>query len=915
MRTLSALILTALLLLPCHLAAQEQSLPLDLHLPTPTTDSQPGSRWWWMGSAVDTANLSYCIDEYARAGLGTLEITPIYGVQGEDEHELPFLSERWLAMYRHACQQAARHNMRIDMMCGTGWPFGGPTVGEADAACKLVVAEKTDGSSNSCSLPLLTTGKTRQKVKRAAPGGEGYVIDHFSKAAVSNYLQRFTDAFTAANATGSETLTPVPSYFFNDSYEVYQADWTANLLSEFQQRRGYRLEDHAAAFLTADSAATPDIGGSTLHRRLVADYRETLSDMLLENFTQQWTAWAHTLGSATRSQAHGSPGNLIDLYAAVDIPECESFGLSDFGIAGLRRDSLTSPKYYALSMLKYAKSDAQNTGEPFASSEALTWLTEHFRTSLSQCKPDIDLMFVAGVNRIFFHGTTYSPRDTVAADGTHSNPWPGWKFYASVDMSPTNAFWRDAPTLFSYITRCQTYLQYGAADNDVLLYLPVYDLWDEVSGRLLMFDIHKMGERAPRFIQAVNDICAAGYDTDYISDRQLLRTSVSHGKITTAGGASYKAIIIPAARLMPLPTLQKLAELAANGAAVIFLNSYPIDVPGAHNLAERREQMQALLAKGRQAQRGGRFRLVASIRQAADRLGPSERGLRQLGLSYIRRRNDDGHHYFISALTSHDTASWVPLGVRAQSALIVNPMTGHCGKATLRNNNGTTEIYLQLRSGESTIVKTYATANITANTYIYYSAEGESQTLDGDWGFDLVASEPQIAHAPEAAPLGSWTDLAGYNLKDIMATVRYTKHVTLHDPTLDNDHNSPQGTTCNGLYCTHQRPGYLLQLGDVRESARVTVNGHAVATLVALPFEVEIGQWLHNGDNVIEVEVTNLPANRIAALDREGVAWRKFKEINIVDLNYKKQTYAHWQPMASGLLGPVTLTRLTAVNP
>lgn len=85
----------------------------------------------------------------------------------------------------------------------------------------------------------------------------------------------------------------------------------------------------------------------------------------------------------------------------MDIPECEGFGLSDFGIRGLRKDSLTRPNDSDLSMLKYASSGAHIAGKPYTSSETFTWLTEHFRTSLSQCKPDIDLMFVSGVNHTF----------------------------------------------------------------------------------------------------------------------------------------------------------------------------------------------------------------------------------------------------------------------------------------------------------------------------------------------------------------------------------------------------------------------------------------------------------------------------------------------------------------------------------
>ena len=115
--------------------------------------------------------------------------------------------------------------------------------------------------------------------------------------------------------------------------------------------------------------------------------------------------WARKNGSITRNQAHGSPANLIDVYAAVDIPECEGFGLSQFHIKGLRQDSLTKKNDSDLSMLKYASSAAHIAGKPYTSTETFTWLTEHFRTSLSQCKPDMDLMFVSGINHMFFHGT------------------------------------------------------------------------------------------------------------------------------------------------------------------------------------------------------------------------------------------------------------------------------------------------------------------------------------------------------------------------------------------------------------------------------------------------------------------------------------------------------------------------------
>jgi hypothetical protein len=82
--------------------------------------------------------------------------------------------------------------------------------------------------------------------------------------------------------------------------------------------------------------------------------------------------------------------------------------------------------------------------------------------------------------------------------------------------------------------------------------------------------------------------------------------------------------------------------------------------------------------------------------------------------------------------------------------------------------------------------------------------------------------------------------------------------------------------------------------------------------LVAHPFRLDISGLLKTGANTIEIEVTNLSANRIRDLDRRKVEWKKFHEINIVDHNYKKFDASDWPDEPSGLLGPVKLIPLTA---
>jgi hypothetical protein len=855
-------------------------------------EAKPGARWWWLGSAVDQENLQWNMQEYAKHGIGALEITPIYGVQGNQANNIPYLSDLWMEMLREVQKNGQQMCIEIDMATGTGWPFGGPWVPLEESACKAVfvdtlfrglqvegldlkVPEKDepycklqkvmafwqgdpydvtafvkDGQLTWSPAKQLeeqiktATNKTRKKalklrlkemetahwqviaiyirygvmkVKRAAPGGEGLVVDHFDKQAVAHYLKHIEEAF-------ERTKTPYPHTFFNDSYEVEAATWTPTLLEEFEKRRGYKLEEQLPQLLRGEPV-------------ILSDYRETLGDLLLENFTQQWTAWAHSHGAITRNQAHGSPANLIDCYAAVDIPEIEGFGLSEFGIKGLRKDPGKTRKNDSdFSMLKYAPSAAHICGKPFTSSETFTWLTEHFRTSLSQLKPDIDLMFCAGVNHMFFHGTCYSPKN---------DPWPGWKFYASIDMSPTNSIWRDAPYFMQYVERCQSFLQWGQPDNDFLVYLPVRDMWKKLPEKLLMqFSIHAMGKLAPEFIQSILDIERAGFDCDYISERLLMNVSYKDGLLVTEGGTGYKGLVIPGSGEMPENVKAHIEALKAQGAQIIYGTK-------------------------------------AADLQAATK---PEAMKTECGLKAIRRRNDTGYHYFIANLSPNDIDDRLPLAVSFKDATWFNPLNGDIIPASITNDS----VDISLRSGESMILQTYDNSlEVPRITKITGIANIASIPLTSPWTLSFTEESPKVKHTFSLDTLKSWETLDDDSAKVTMGTGIYTTHIKLSKADAQKQ--------------------WQIDLGDVRESARVYINGRFIGCAWCVPFILDCKNTLKQGNNEIRIEVTNLPANRIAYLDRQGVKWRKMEEINVVDINYKRTTYENWNPVPCGLNSQVRL--------
>src|SRR5262249_38998355 len=107
--------------------------------PPITRACRPWTRWWWMGSAVDERELTRHLELFHQAGRGGVEISPIYGVQGAESRNLAFLSPPWVRMLGHTLREARRLDMGVDMITGTGWPFGGPSVTPQDAAAQVVL--------------------------------------------------------------------------------------------------------------------------------------------------------------------------------------------------------------------------------------------------------------------------------------------------------------------------------------------------------------------------------------------------------------------------------------------------------------------------------------------------------------------------------------------------------------------------------------------------------------------------------------------------------------------------------------------------------------------------------------------------------------------------------------------------------
>lgn len=713
----------------------------------------------------------------------------------------------------------------------------------------------------------LFNGWHGKQVERAGPGGEGDVIDHFSDDALEHYLARFDEAFSGYDISSLRG-------FFNDSYEVDdaagEANWTPALLEEFRERRGYDLADHLPALL---EGANPDTAA-----RVLSDYRRTIAELLLEEFTEEWRDWAEDNDAIIRNQAHGSPGNILDLYAASDIPETEGTEIQ---------------------RIKFASSAAHVGGKPLTAAEAATWLGEHFTSTLADVRRALDRYLLGGVNHIVYHGTAYSPDDA---------SWPGWLFYAAVHFNPQNPWWQDFAALNHYVGRSQAFLQAGSPDEDLLLYFPISDWYAHREGDALLQHFNGMpgGEiaEAHRFVMGAERLHERGYGYDFVSDAQLQELDLEEGVLEAEGGR-YRALILPRARYIPLETMEHVLELAQEGATVIAYGGLPEDVSGLAELDGRRARLREILASIQPRQVDGGVR-VATVGEGWVLVGDdldallAHAGVRRepmtdRGLEFIRRAHEDGTTYFVANWSDEALDGWVPLASSGASAALYDAMTGESGYARLRHTDQGVEVYLQMQPGETRIVRLYD-ADRTGQPWRYLRPSGSSVTLDGDWTLRFVAGGPSLPSERRLTSLGSWTELEGEELDRFSGSATYSL-----------EFERPVG----------QADAYILELGEVHQSVRVSLNGGSLATLIGPAFRLEIPAELMRERNRLDITVTNLMANRIADLDRRGLFWKRFYNVNFPARLQENRgenglfDASEWEPRPSGLLGPVTLTPAT----
>lgn len=925
---------------------------------TPPDRAKPRVYWWWLYNRVSKEAITRDLEEFKAKGISGVNLICTGGYAGDKALlGIKWLSPEWSSLYQHAVREAKRLNIELGFNLAGGWTMMGPWVTYDDAMKKVVQSDtiiiggrlfsgklkqpetveeyyhdvwlqafRIDSSRTivdsksmiDISNYLMPNGELHWNVPEgewlvlrtgytltghpwsrwfAYPKGDtfaegaGYEIDYLSKDALKKHFDHLgTFIINETQKAGGEL-----AYLWSDSWECGKLTWTQDFPDLFLKYRNYDLKPYMAilsGYIVHDSIFST---------RFQEDFNRTIQDCIADNFYGYFHELCHEKGLKVGNEAGGPndipPQDVLKNLGRCDIPAGEFWVHYT-----LPEDGMNSRKSARLN-LKQTASAAHIYGLREAQAEAFTQMEQdrtHWSLGPFDLKPYANDAFCEGINRLMLHQATCQ----LPEDGK-----PGFEFCAGQHFTPNITWWEQASAFFSYLSRCQYLLQEGKFVGDVCYYI---------------------GEQPPSLVppKYIVPTLGVGYDCDYANTEVLLtRMTVKDGRIVLPDGMSYRLLYLQdcvspdenickmvgqyqqlevspkPSRAISLAVIKKIHELIMAGATVIGapplcsseLENYPICDEQIRQIAS--EIWGNLDGKNITERKLGKGRIIWG-KTARDVL--LEDGICQdfsyegqmyapEKFDYIHRTLKDCEIYFVINRTGSQIKNNFTFRISGKQPEIWDPVTGKAKKAkSFSQKNGQTTLSLEFAP--------YGSYFIVFQAPIQSDKQGEQKDnfvnllvekdLSSSWhiNFDPAWGGPQQIYSDT---LFNWIDRPEDNIKYYSGKAIYRKTFDLLVHKKGNER----------LY---------LDLGNVKHVATVWLNGKNLGILWCAPWQVEITDFVKDSDNVLEIEVVNLWANRVIG------DWKLPKEKRFTRTHdvFRFDMLRESTPLTnSGLLGPVLILK------
>ncbi len=647
-----------------------------------------------------------------------------------------------------------------------------------------------------------------------------------------------------------------------DSYEAGLHHWTPKMREEFTRRRGYDPGVYLLALTGRPIQSGP------LTERFYWDFRRTIGDLINDNYYGYWAELCHKAGLKLALEPYTSTFEGLQVGARADIP------MGEFWVNGSYTHTLRT-----------AASIAHTTGKRFAGAEAFTATPElgRWQNHPASLKKVGDHAFAVGINRLVLHGWVHQPwldlepGMTMGQYGSH--------------FGRTNTWWGPGKEWLAYIARCQFLLQYGEPVNDVLVFA---------------------GNAAPNGSVYRKDLEAAGYGYDSCSTEVLHQLTVDRGDLVTPSGVRYRLLVLPKHGFHTPKQIWKIGELVRAGAKIH--GPVPQHSP---SLAGQTDSDDIVADVGREIWDGppkpgmGRLFEGESPIEALASLGIQAQVVLPDGLVWLQRRKGDTDIYFISNQSDETLSALARFRTSGRIPELWNAETLSMEEVRAWSDDGTqSSLPLSLMPGKSVFVifrRAGEARPPDASQVNKGNEKSVEHAIQTPWSLRF---DPQLG-TPDKLVMNKLTALNEHedtNVRHYSGTCTYSTRFEFH-----------------GEFDS-KRQDLWLDLGEVQVIAEVSLNGKELGVLWHPPFRVEVGDVIRQGENTLEVKVSNLWINRLIGDAKlpEDCEWTDKHLTRWPDwLTDKKPrnsgcqafaTWKHWGPddalRSSGLLGPVTLREI-----
>jgi len=319
-----------------------------------------------------------------------------------------------------------------------------------------------------------------------------------------------------------------------DSWEVGVQNWTPRMREEFQRLRGYDL----LRWLPVMTGRV--VGSVEMSERFLWDLRQTISELVLENYAGHFRTMAHRHGMRLSIEAYNTcPCDEMAYAGRADEPMGEFWSWSKYGSAFSCTEMASAAHVYGKRIVG---------AEAFTATDAEKWLGHP-----GNIKDLGDWAFCEGINRFVFHRYALQPWRDVKP-GMSMGPW-------GLHYERTQTWWELSKPWHEYLARCQYVLQQGLFVADICMLGPEGSPQSLNGQKSFLSKTPGGGERP---------LERPGYNFDACPPEVVLtRMSVKDGRLVLPDGMSYRVLVLPRLETMTPQLLRKIKELVEAGATVI----------------------------------------------------------------------------------------------------------------------------------------------------------------------------------------------------------------------------------------------------------------------------------------------------------------------------------------------------------